>query len=541
MRRFALSSIRKGSAKYVEVERILTSGVINNQLQSPFRTVSTHFHYPGYRQSFQRGASHGDFHSTSFSAGEAALGEEKGKKSAELQGVDNNLPPTKEGQKPRVVVLGAGWAACRLLKDLNTKLYDVVCISPRNHMVFTPLLASTCVGTLEFRSVAEPVRTIQPATAREENSYYFLARCTSIDTEKKQVVCEAAGKEEVPYMKASGIFTVAYDKLVIASGAEALTFGIAGVPKHAIFLRDVNDAKAIRSKLLLNLAMAEIPGVSDEEKARILNCVVVGGGPTGVEFSGELSDFIRRDVLQKFSHMKGKVHVTLIEAREILSSFDVRLRQYATSHLEKAGVKLMKGVVKDVDAEKIILSDGTEIPYGLLVWSTGVGPSKFVKSLPFEKAPGGRIGVDEFLRVPGQEDLYAIGDCAGYLESTGKAVLPALAQVAEREGKYLAVALNRLAKAGAGRAGSKLQQGPVAENPFVYTHLGSLASVGSYKALLDLRSDGKQQRGISWAGFFSWLVWRSAYLTRVISWRNRVYVAVNWTTTFLFGRDITRL
>ncbi|KAL2623386.1 hypothetical protein R1flu_003591 [Riccia fluitans] len=506
MRRFALASIRKGSARSDKVEHILPAGGTNNQLQNSFRTVSTYFSFPGYKQSLQKTTSHGYFHSTSYSAGEAALEEqrpqgERGKSDAEAP--SNSLPPTREGQKARVVVLGAGWAACRLMKDLNTKLYDVVCISPRNHMVFTPLLASTCVGTLEFRSVAEPVRTIQPATAREKDSYYFLARCTQIDTQNKQVVCEAVGKEEVPYMKASGKFTVAYDKLVIASGAEALTFGIAGVPKHAIFLRDVKDAKAIRSKLLLNLAIAEIPGVSDEEKSRILNCVVVGGGPTGVEFSGELSDFIKRDVLQKFSHMKGRVHVTLIEAKEILSSFDVRLRQYATSHLEKAGVKLMTGVVKDVDSERLILSDGTEVPYGLLVWSTGVGPSAFVKSLPFEKSPGGRIGIDDYLRVPGHEDVYAIGDCAGYLESTGKPVLPALAQVAEREGKYLAKSLNQLAKAGAGRAGSKAQDS-VTISPFVYRHLGSLASVGSYKALLDLRDTKQSGLGISMAGFLSW-------------------------------------
>lgn len=104
--------------------------------------------------------------------------------------VENFLPPTTGGQKPRLVVLGAGWAACRLMKDTNANMYDIVCVSPRNHMVFTPLLASTCVGTLEFRSVAESVRTIQPAIAREKNSYFFLARCTNIDTEKRQVCCD---------------------------------------------------------------------------------------------------------------------------------------------------------------------------------------------------------------------------------------------------------------------------------------------------------------------------------------------------------------
>ncbi|MCO5611922.1 hypothetical protein L7F22_066181 [Adiantum nelumboides] len=333
-------------------------------------------------------------------------------------------------------------------------------------------------------------------------------------------------------------FTVAYDKLVIAAGAQALTFNIHGLHEHAIFLREVSDAQSIRRKLLMNLMLSDTPGTSEQEKQRLLHCVVVGGGPTGVEFSGELSDFIRRDVHQRYSHVQHYIHVTLIEAKEILSSFDVSLRSYAIKHLTKVGVKLVQGVVKDVQPGKIILSDGSEVPFGLLVWSTGVGPSDFVKSLQLPKSPSGRIGIDERLKVAGMEDVYAIGDCAGYVESVGKPDLPALAQVAERQGKYLGKELNRILKSGGGHAGNSKN---VPESPvFVYKHMGSMASVGRYKALVDLRQS-KEAKGISWAGFLSWLVWRSAYLTRVVSWRNRFYVAVNWATTFVFGRDISRI
>ncbi|KAG0588080.1 hypothetical protein KC19_2G214500 [Ceratodon purpureus] len=446
------------------------------------------------------------------------------------------LPATKKDQKPRIVVLGSGWAACRLLKDLNTHIYDVVCISPRNHMVFTPLLASTCVGTLEFRSVAEPVRTIQPALARNPDSYYFLAKCTDIDTSNREVHCESVINEHTGN-SGGDKFRVAYDKLVIATGAEATTFGIKGVHENAIFLRDVKNAMDIRSKLMLNLALCEIPGKTLEEKKRLLHCVVVGGGPTGVEFSGELSDFIIHDVHRKFSHMKDLIHVTLIEAADILSSFDVRLREYATNQLTKSGVDLVRGMVKHVDPEKLILSNGTEVPYGLLVWSTGVGPSKFMKKLEhFEKNKGGRVAIDNHLRVPHHEDVYAIGDCAGYMDSLNKPPLPALAQVAEREGRYMAITLNKLGKTGFGRAGSGT---PTAVDEFVYKHLGSMASVGRHKALVDLRGS-KEASGFSFTGFKSWLIWRSAYLTRSISWRSRLSVAFNWGTTFLFGRDISR-
>ncbi|XP_019178449.1 PREDICTED: internal alternative NAD(P)H-ubiquinone oxidoreductase A1, mitochondrial-like isoform X2 [Ipomoea nil] len=336
------------------------------------------------------------------------------------------LGPTKADEKPRVVVLGTGWAGCRLMKGIDTNIYDVVCVSPRNHMVFTPLLASTCVGTLEFRSVAEPVGRIQPAISREPNSYFFLATCSGIDFNNHTIKCQTATDGvETPE---PWDFSISYDKLVVAAGAKALTFGIKGVMEHAIFLREVYHAQEIRRKLLLNLMLSDVPGISDEEKRRLLHCVVVGGGPTGVEFSGELSDFIKRDVHQRYAHVKDYIHVTLIEAKEILSSFDDRLRIYATKQLTKSGVRLVRGVVQDVQPKKIILNDGTEVPYGLLVWSTGVGPSSFVESLDIPKSHG-RIGVDEWLRVPSVQDVFAIGDCCGFLESTGKPVLPALAQV----------------------------------------------------------------------------------------------------------------
>lgn len=446
------------------------------------------------------------------------------------------LEATKPGEKPRVVVLGTGWAACRFMKGLDTRIYDVVCISPRNHMVFTPLLASTCVGTLEFRSVAEPVNRIQSALATSPDSYFYMASCFGIDTDKHEVYCETVSNGGLPHDPYQ--FKVAYDKLVIAAGAEPLTFGIKGVKEHAFFLREVNHAQEIRKKLLLNLMLSENPGISEEEKKRLLHCVVIGGGPTGVEFSGELSDFIKRDVQDRYTHVKDYVKVTLIEASEILSSFDVGLRQYATNHLTKSGVSLMRGVVKEVHSKKIVLSDETNVPYGLLVWSTGVGPSQFVRSLDLPKAPGGRIGIDEWLRVSSVEDVFALGDCAGFLENSGRPVLPALAQVAERQGKFLVKLLNKIGKKDGGKAFSA-KDIPLGD-PFVYKHLGSMASVGRYKALVDLRQS-KDAKGVSLAGFVSWLIWRSAYLTRVISWRNRFYVAVNWATTLVFGRDNSRI
>ncbi|XP_019083049.1 PREDICTED: internal alternative NAD(P)H-ubiquinone oxidoreductase A2, mitochondrial-like [Camelina sativa] len=453
---------------------------------------------------------------------------------ASSNGVDRSqyegLRPTREGEKPRVVVLGSGWAGCRLMKGIDTSLYDVVCVSPRNHMVFTPLLASTCVGTLEFRSVAEPITSIQPAISREPGSYFFLANCSRLDADAHEVHCETLpdGLDTLKPRK----FKIAYDKLVVASGAEASTFGIHGVMENAIFLREVHHAQEIRRKLLLNLMLSDTPCLPKEEKQRLLHCVVVGGGPTGVEFSGELSDFIKKDVRQRYSHVKDDIHVTLIEARDILSSFDDRLRRYAIKQLNKSGVRFVRGIVKDVMPQKLILDDGTEVPYGLLVWSTGVGPSPFVRSLGLPKDPGGRLVHQDHSIRP----FFAIFFCISSLIPFVLCYWPI--KVAEREGKYLANLLNEIAKANGGRANSakEIELGV----PFVYKHLGSMATIGRYKALVDLR-ESKDAKGISMTGFVSWFIWRSAYLTRVISWRNRFYVAINWFTTFVFGRDISRI
>ncbi|CAN0854826.1 Internal alternative NAD(P)H-ubiquinone oxidoreductase A1, mitochondrial [Linum grandiflorum] len=478
-----------------------------------------------------------------------------------------DLEATRAGEKPRVVVVGSGWAGCRLMKGIDTDIYDVVCVSPRNHMVFTPLLASTCVGTLEFRSVSEHVARIQPAISTEPGSYFFLSRCKGIDAKRHVVNCESVtdGENTLEPWK----FNISYDKLVIALGAEATTFGIHGVKEHAIFLREVHHAQQIRRKLLLNLMLSDIPGTTEQEKSRLLHCVVVGGGPTGVEFSGELSDFIMKDVRKRHSHVKDYIRVTLIEANEILSSFDERLRHYATKQLTKSGVRLVRGIVKDVEPDKIVLDNGTEVPYGLLVWSTGVGPSSLVKSLDLPKSPGLgstngygyltcrmclqleiAVGLSKVLasrscRHWHRSDIRIIccffgrnADMVQHSQHLEEYLVWCLVQVAERQGKYLAAQLNRIGKAGGGRAngGADMDVG----EPFVYKHMGSMASIGRHKALVDLRQS-KKGKGISMAGFISWFIWRSAYLTRVVSWRNRFYVAVNWLTTMVFGRDISRL
>ena len=163
---------------------------------------------------------------------------------------------------------------------------------------------------------------------------FVLYSCVDSALGYKQVHCETV-TDGLSTTLEPWKFKIAYDKLVLACGAEASTFGINGVLENAIFLREVHHAQEIRRKLLLNLMLSEVPGIGEEEKRRLLHCVVVGGGPTGVEFSGELSDFIMKDVRERYAHVKDDIRVTLIEARDTLSSFDDGLRQYAIKQLNK--------------------------------------------------------------------------------------------------------------------------------------------------------------------------------------------------------------
>lgn len=469
------------------------------------------------------------------------------------------------------MILGTGWGGARLARDIDPQLYDITVISPRNHMVFTPLLASTCVGTIETRSVTVAIQDIQPALRAPQN-FFFAANATSVDIDSKTVECKTE----------DGLsFYVEYDLLAVSTGSQGSTFGIKGVEEHTFPLRDASHSQAIRSQLIKNWLLANIPGRDPAERDRLLHIIVVGGGPTGVEFAGELAAFVNRDARSIDADRARDTRITLIEANELLGSFDSRLREYAARKLVNAGVHLMRGVVKEVKAGELELHGATKIKFGLCVWSTGVGPTEFTLSLPFAKTSKGRLAVDECLRViappeetvaspkgggsggtlgekheepkhmadisiasagttehiPGSlggrviENVYALGDCCANEQNP----LPALAQVAEQQGKYLAKELNMKARKQKPRPGGSEE---CLTGPFLYKSLGSMASVGGTSAVIELHKG--QKASYSWAGFTSWLAWRSAYLTRLGTWKARLFVMTNWTMTLIFGRDVSR-
>lgn len=408
----------------------------------------------------------------------------------------------ERASRPRLVILGSGFAAFSLLKAVDDDLYDLLVISPRNHFIFTPLLPSTTVGTIEFRSIIEPIRS---AKRRLE---FFQAECTGVDAAARLVRCaEAAGGRE---------FTVSYDILVVAVGGVSNTYGIPGVAEHALFLKDLGDARAIRQRIIDCFERASTPGVPPEERRRLLHCVVVGGGPTGVEFAAEMHDFLVQDLAAAFPRLRSEVRITLLEAAGgLLGSFDSALGAYTAKHFarQKIDVKTNHSVAA-VDGREVTLKDGSRIPYGLLVWSTGVGATPLVKSLPFRKDSASRILIDDYCRV--EDAVYALGDCAAHAARA----LPATSQVAQQQGRYLASSLARVAR---GRAAK----------PFRYRHFGMLAYIGGEKALADLSA-------VKGRGFITWLFWRSAYLTKLVSLKNKLLVLFDWLKTAMFGRDVSR-
>ncbi|KAK6193145.1 hypothetical protein LQW54_012747 [Pestalotiopsis sp. IQ-011] len=465
--------------------------------------------------------------------------------------------------KKTLVILGTGWGSVALLKKLDTENYNVVVVSPRNYFLFTPLLPSCTTGQIEHRSIMEPVRQI--LRAKKAAVKYYEAEATHIDHERK--VIKIADNSEV-----KGTITeteVPYDMLVIGVGAENATFGIPGVRENSCFLKEIRDAQAIRTKIMDCVETAAFKDQDPQEIDRLLHMVVVGGGPTGVEFAGELRDFFDEDIKKLIPDIADRFKVTLVEALpNVLPMFSKQLIDYTEStfkeeHIEIKTKTMVKNVTDKYIEANVTTPDGKKetitIPYGLLVWATGNALRPIVKDLmtqiPAQKDSRRGLAVNEYLVVQGTRDIWAVGDCAvaGYAPT---------AQVAGQEGAFLARLFNNMAKTEAledkirdlssslnlkpGNAAEVAQEIEATERqirrvkdlqPFHYSHQGSLAYIGSEKAVADIAwLNGNFASG----GKMTYLFWRSAYLSMCFSTRNRVLVALDWVKAKVYGRDVSR-
>jgi len=404
--------------------------------------------------------------------------------------------------KKNIVVLGSGFGAFACLKNIDNEIYNVKVVSPRNHFLFTPLLTSTTVGTIEFRSIIEPIRNLK-------HIHFYQANCTNIDIIKKTALCQDADTKT--------IFELPFDILIIAVGEITNSYNIDGVEKYAYFLREVSDARKIRIKVIDCFENASIPNLTDDEKRNFLRFFVCGGGPTGVEFAAELHDFIEEDVAKKYPELTDFIEVILIEAgNKLLNSFDEKLSEYTMKIFKRQDINVrINSYIKKVTQKSICINDGSEMNYGLLVWAAGNSPAKIVLDTSLPKNKRNKIIVDKYLKVTSKNNIYSIGDCAEIIDSP----MPVTAQVAQQQGKYLGKTLNKLAK------GRNIK-------PFKFNDFGMLAYVGSHKALANTKQ-------VKLSGFTTWLLWRSVYLTKLVSTKNKMLVLFDWFKNFLFGRDVS--
>ncbi|XP_061336805.1 external alternative NAD(P)H-ubiquinone oxidoreductase B3, mitochondrial-like [Gastrolobium bilobum] len=321
-----------------------------------------------------------------------------------------------QSQKKKVVVLGTGWAGTSFLKNMKSSSYDIHVVSPRNYFAFTPLLPSVTIGTVEARSIVEPIRSV--ARKSGVNIQFSEAECYKIDPKNNKVYCRAGQDKKLGGLEE---FSIDYDYLVIAMGARSNTFNTPGVEEHAHFLKEVEDALRIRRKVIDLFERASLPTLPVEEKKKLLSFVIVGGGPTGVEFAAELHDFVHEDISKLYPSLKEYVKITLLEAGDhILNMFDKRITEFAEGKFQRDGidVKLGSMVVKVSEKEISAKERGTgqvvSLPHGMVVWSTGIGARP--ELLDFMKQIGQinrrALVTDEWLRMEGYDNIYALGDCA---------------------------------------------------------------------------------------------------------------------------------
>lgn len=475
----------------------------------------------------------------------------------------------EDGRKKKtLVILGSGWGSISLLKNLDTSLYNVVVVSPRNYFLFTPLLPSCPTGTVELRSIIEPVRSITRKCNAEV--IYLEAEATEIDPINNKVTIKQSTTvhsghsgtdtgSSKPTVSEDITTSLQYDYLVVGVGAQPSTFGIPGVAEHSTFLKEVSDSIKIRRRLMEVIEAANILPKDDPERKRLLSIVVCGGGPTGVEVAGELQDYIDQDLRKWMPEVASELKVTLVEALpNVLNMFNKKLVDYTKQVFQDTNIDLRTNtMVKKVDDKAVIAqtkgqdgsSTSVEIPYGMLIWATGNAPRAIVRDLSakIDEQKNARRGllVDDKLLVDGSSNIFALGDC------TFTKFAPT-AQVAFQEGIFLALHLKRLDEIEAlknkisapgpqdhvDRMTKKLVKLESSLEPFKYNHQGSLAYIGSERAVADLVWG--DWSNVSTGGTFTYLFWRSAYIYMCLSVKNQVLVCLDWAKIAMFGRDISK-
>jgi NADH dehydrogenase len=399
---------------------------------------------------------------------------------------------------PRVVIVGVGFGGLAAARSLRKAPVEVVLIDRRNYHLFQPLLYQVATAALSPADIAWPIRSI---VAGQANARVELGRVTGVDTGRQEVIVDDERR-------------VAYDHLILATGARHAYFGRDEWEEVAPGLKKIDDATLIRQRVLIAFERAEV-APDPEDARRLLSFVVVGGGPTGVEMAGAIAELARHALARDFSHINPRdARVVLVEAGpRLLASFAQTLSARAKEALEELGVEVrLGGRVTACDAQGVVV-EGERIHAGTIVWGAGVIASPAGKWLDVPCDPAGRVKVGPDLEVPGYPNVFVIGDTVFALGPNGRPV-PGIAPAAKQMGHHV------------GRLIAAQVAGRPHPGPFRYRHMGSLATIGRKAAVADF---GR----VRLSGLPAWILWAVAHVYFLIGWRNRLVVSLNWFWSYL--------
>jgi NADH dehydrogenase len=407
--------------------------------------------------------------------------------------------------RPRVVIVGAGFGGLAVAKGLGGAAADIILIDRQNHHLFQPLLYQVATAGLSPADIAWPVRHL---LRRQRNLRVMMGEVTAIDPARRVVML--------------GHAPIAYDWLVIATGATHSYFGHDDWAPFAPGLKSLDDATAIRRRLLLAFEQAEM-AASPEICSRLLTIVIVGGGPTGVEMAGAVAELARKALALDFREIDPKrTRVVLVEAgSRLLASFPERLSRYTESVLRRLGVEVrLASAVTHCGPDGVRLG-AESIDAGTIIWAAGVSASPAAAWLGIQGDRAGRVPVTSDLRAPAHDNVFVIGDTALALNPDGQPV-PGIAPAAKQEGAYVARAL---AARIAGR------EPPSA---FVYADRGLLATIGRRAAVIAYKR-------VQLKGWLAWWLWGAAHIYFLVNLRNRIIVMTQWLWSYLVFERGARL
>ena len=409
---------------------------------------------------------------------------------------------TVGGDRPHVVIVGAGFGGLEAARQLAQAPADVTVIDRHNYHLFQPLLYQVATAALSPADIAEPIRVV---LRHQRNATVLLHEVIGVDVEARGVETR------------SGSVTH-YDYLVLATGSQYSYFGHKEWARVAPGLKSVDDATMIRRRVLL--AFEEAETIMDPVvRRRLLTFVLVGGGPTGVEMAGALAELAHATLSRDFRHINPQTaHILLVEAGpRLLMGFPEKLADFARCSLERMGVEVRLNTSIERIDEHGVVAKGERIGAANVIWCAGVHASPVARWLGVQNARGGRVTVTPDLSLPGHPEIFVIGDAALVPGPQGEP-LPGLASVAKQQGRYVGELISRRVR--------RDQR----SSPFHYRDQGALATIGRHSAIADLG-------WIRLTGLTAWLLWSVVHIFFLISFRNRVAVFLNWTWAWLtYGR-----